>query len=121
MNPMFRWVSASSDLDIESREPILETSEKGAGLECTRTSQRLKIDARVISDAIIGLSDGLTVPFALTAGLSSLGDTRVVVYAGMAELITGAIFMGLGGFLGAKSKQYILLFTTYHITLIRII
>ena len=54
MNPMFRWVSASSDLDIESREPILETSEKGAGLECTRTSQRLKIDARVISDAIIG-------------------------------------------------------------------
>jgi hypothetical protein len=48
-------------------------------------------------------------------------ETRVVVYAGMAELITGAISMGLGGFLGAKSKQYILLFTTYHITLITII
>jgi hypothetical protein len=118
---MFRWVSASSDLDIESREPILETSEKDSRLECTRTSQRFKIDARVISDAIIGLSDGLTVPFALTAGLSTLGDTRVVVYAGMAELIAGAISMGLGGFLGAKSEQYVILFTTCRIALMTII
>lgn len=63
----------------------------------------------MISDAIIGLSDGLTVPFALTAGLSSLGDTRLVVYGGMAELIAGAISMGLGGYLGAKSEQYVVL------------
>ncbi|KAH8647778.1 Ccc1 family, partial [Xylariales sp. PMI_506] len=61
--------------------------------------------ARVISDAIIGLSDGLTVPFALTAGLSAMGNTKVVVYGGMAELIAGAISMGLGGYLGAKSEQ----------------
>ena len=59
---------------------------------------------RMISDAIIGLSDGLTVPFALTAGLSSLGDTRLVVLGGLAELIAGAISMGLGGFIGAKSE-----------------
>lgn len=45
-----------------------------------------RIDARVISDAIIGLSDGLTVPFALTAGLSALGNTRVVIFAGLAEV-----------------------------------
>ena len=58
----------------------------------------------MISDAIIGLSDGLTVPFALTAGLSSLDDTRIVVLGGLAELVAGAISMGLGGFIGAKSE-----------------
>ncbi|KAL2868341.1 VIT1/CCC1 transporter family protein [Aspergillus lucknowensis] len=63
------------------------------------------IDGRVISDAIIGLSDGMTVPFALTAGLSALGDTKVVVFGGFAELIAGAISMGLGGYLGARSEE----------------
>ncbi|KAH8903141.1 DUF125-domain-containing protein, partial [Coniochaeta sp. PMI_546] len=63
-----------------------------------------RITARVISDATIGLSDGLTVPFALTAGLSALGNTRVVIFGGLAELIAGAISMGLGGYLGAKSE-----------------
>ncbi|KAJ5132698.1 Vacuolar iron transporter cccA [Penicillium atrosanguineum] len=62
-------------------------------------------DGRTVSDAIIGLSDGMTVPFALTAGLSALGDTKVVVFGGMAELIAGAISMGLGGYLGAKSEE----------------
>jgi VIT1/CCC1 family predicted Fe2+/Mn2+ transporter len=60
--------------------------------------------ARLLSDAIIGLSDGLTVPFALTAGLSALGSTSVVIYGGLAELIAGSISMGLGGYLGAKSE-----------------
>ncbi|KAH8897013.1 putative calcium transporter [Thozetella sp. PMI_491] len=63
-----------------------------------------RIDPRIISDATIGLSDGLTVPFALTAGLSALGNTRVVIFGGLAELIAGAISMGLGGYLGAKSE-----------------
>ncbi|PWY87860.1 DUF125-domain-containing protein [Aspergillus sclerotioniger CBS 115572] len=63
------------------------------------------VDGRIVSDAIIGLSDGMTVPFALTAGLSALGDTKVVVFGGMAELIAGAISMGLGGYLGAKSEE----------------
>ncbi|KAK3381544.1 VIT family-domain-containing protein [Podospora didyma] len=63
-----------------------------------------KVNARVVSDATIGLSDGLTVPFALTAGLSALGDTKVVIFGGLAELIAGAISMGLGGYLGAKSE-----------------
>jgi hypothetical protein len=64
-----------------------------------------KITSRVISDAIIGLSDGLTVPFALTAGLSALGETKVVIYGGLAELFAGAISMGLGGYLAAKSEE----------------
>ncbi|QLQ81944.1 hypothetical protein HG537_0G01980 [Torulaspora globosa] len=63
------------------------------------------VDPRVISDMIIGLSDGLTVPFALTAGLSSLGDSKLVITGGFAELISGAISMGLGGYLGAKSES----------------
>jgi hypothetical protein len=68
--------------------------------------KRFTFDARFISDAIIGLSDGLTVPFALTAGLSALGDTKVVIFGGLAELTAGAISMGLGGYLGAKSEEY---------------
>lgn len=67
-------------------------------------SKALQIDRRTISDAILGLSDGLTVPFALSAGLSSLGTTRVVILGGLAELVAGAISMGLGGFLGARSE-----------------
>jgi VIT1/CCC1 family predicted Fe2+/Mn2+ transporter len=69
------------------------------------TSQLTKrLDPRIISDATIGLSDGLTVPFALTAGLSALGDTKVVIYGGLAELIAGGISMGLGGYLGARGE-----------------
>ena len=54
------------------------------------------INPRIISDATIGLSDGLTVPFALTAGLSALGDSKIVIYSGFAELVAGGISMGLG-------------------------
>lgn len=69
------------------------------------SSKAFKISPRVISDAIIGLSDGLTVPFALTAGLSAFGDTKVVIFGGFAELTAGAISMGLGGYLGARSEE----------------
>jgi len=62
--------------------------------ESASTGRDFKVDARFISDAIIGLSDGLTVPFALTAGLSGLGDNKVVILGGFAELIAGAISMG---------------------------
>ncbi|KAI8381184.1 VIT family-domain-containing protein [Radiomyces spectabilis] len=58
----------------------------------------------LVRDCILGLSDGLTVPFALAAGLSSLGDSRIVIYGGLAELVSGAISMGLGGYLAARSE-----------------
>ncbi|KAM0708188.1 hypothetical protein Q7P35_004838 [Cladosporium inversicolor] len=61
--------------------------------------------ARFFGDVTIGLSDGLTVPFALTAGLSALGDSNVIIYGGFAELVAGAISMGLGGYLSAKSER----------------
>jgi VIT1/CCC1 family predicted Fe2+/Mn2+ transporter len=55
--------------------------------------------------SVIGLSDGLTVPFALAAGLSSLGESRLVVLGGVAELIAGAISMGIGGFLASQAER----------------
>ncbi|KAG2136006.1 VIT family-domain-containing protein [Suillus clintonianus] len=66
---------------------------------------RILIDPDVIRDVIIGLSDGLTVPFALTAGLSGLGTSRIVVVGGLAELIAGAISMGIGGFLASQAER----------------
>jgi VIT1/CCC1 family predicted Fe2+/Mn2+ transporter len=57
--------------------------------------------ARFLSDFTLGFSDGLTVPFALTAGLSSLGRADTVIYAGFAELCAGSISMGIGGYLSA--------------------
>ncbi|RDL40168.1 uncharacterized protein BP5553_00147 [Venustampulla echinocandica] len=59
----------------------------------------------VIRDIIIGFADGLTVPFALTAGLSSLGSARLVVIGGLAELFSGAISMGLGAYLAAVTER----------------
>ncbi|RKO90350.1 VIT family-domain-containing protein, partial [Blyttiomyces helicus] len=60
--------------------------------------------AEIVRDVIVGLSDGLTVPFALAAGLSTLKNSRLVVTAGFAEIIAGAISMGLGGFLAGMSE-----------------
>jgi len=57
-----------------------------------------------VRDVVIGMSDGLTVPFALAAGLSSaVAATHVVVTAGLAEVAAGCIAMGLGGYLAARS------------------
>ena len=56
-------------------------------------------------DLVIGMLDGLTVPFALAAGLSGAVDTtRIIVTAGLAEIAAGAIAMGLGGYLAAQSE-----------------
>lgn len=57
-----------------------------------------------VRDIVIGMSDGLTVPFALAAGLSgAVASTDVVVTAGLAEIAAGSIAMGLGGYLAAKT------------------
>ena len=55
-----------------------------------------------VRDIIIGLSDGLTVPFALAAGLSGVAASHIVVVAGLAEIAAGSIAMGLGGYLAAR-------------------
>ncbi|KAB2047200.1 hypothetical protein ERO13_A13G027600v2 [Gossypium hirsutum] len=59
----------------------------------------------IVRDIIIGVSDGLTVPFALAAGLSGANaSSSIVITAGIAEVAAGAISMGLGGYLAAKSE-----------------
>ena len=58
----------------------------------------------VVRDVVIGMSDGLTVPFALAAGISGAVDnSHLVVVAGLAEIAAGSIAMGLGGYLAARS------------------
>ncbi|KAI3406233.1 CCC1 [Candida oxycetoniae] len=99
---------ARQEAVIQAAESIASSSEDkedGQGETYSLTQFFNRFDPRVMSDIIIGLSDGLTVPFALTAGLSSLGDAKVVITGGMAELVSGAISMGLGGYLAAKSES----------------
>ena len=59
-----------------------------------------------VRDVVIGMADGLTVPFALAAGLSAaVTSTHIIVTAGLAEIAAGAIAMGLGGYLAARTDE----------------
>ncbi|MCE5269702.1 VIT1/CCC1 transporter family protein [bacterium] len=59
-----------------------------------------------VRDIVIGMSDGLTVPFALAAGLSGVAaSSAIVVTAGLAEIVAGSIAMGLGGYLAARTDR----------------
>ena len=58
-----------------------------------------------VRDIVIGLSDGLTVPFALAAGLGAVASAHLVVVAGLAEIAAGSIAMGLGGYLAARGDS----------------
>ena len=59
-----------------------------------------------VRDVVIGMADGLTVPFALAAGLSgTVHSTEIVVIAGLAEIAAGSIAMGLGGYLAARTDR----------------
>lgn len=62
--------------------------------------------SEALRDFVIGMSDGLTVPFALAAGLSGAVDsTTLIVVAGVAEIAAGTVAMGLGGYMGAKTEK----------------
>ncbi|CAH7686539.1 VIT family-domain-containing protein [Phakopsora pachyrhizi] len=108
-----QWSNSSGELsDIpEILRPMLSKHDKGSSDEEAMYNQgfdedeRNLIDPDIVRDVIIGLSDGLTVPFGLTAGLSSLGSSRLVVLAGLAELISGAISMGIGGYLASEAER----------------
>ena len=70
----------------------------------THEEKHFKGSARV-RDIVIGMADGLTVPFALAAGLSgAVDDNRIIITAGIAEIIAGSIAMGLGGYLAGRSE-----------------
>jgi vacuolar iron transporter family protein len=71
----------------------------------THKEEHLK-SSDFITDIVIGMSDGLTVPFALAAGLSgAVQSNAVVITAGIAEIVAGSIAMGLGGYLAGKTEQ----------------
>lgn len=75
-------------------------TDDGMHLESHSTSNNF------VRDAVIGLADGLTVPFALAAGLAAtIGSGHVIVVAGLAEIAAGAIAMGLGGYLAARGDE----------------
>jgi len=60
----------------------------------------------LLRDIVIGISDGLTVPFALAAGLSgAVASSNIIIIAGIAEIAAGSIAMGLGGYLAGKTEQ----------------
>jgi VIT1/CCC1 family predicted Fe2+/Mn2+ transporter len=74
------------------------------GMPQTRHIERHFTASETVRDIVIGMADGLTVPFALAAGLSgAVQQAGVVVTAGLAEIAAGSIAMGLGGYLAAKS------------------
>ena len=61
--------------------------------------------SEIVRDMVIGLSDGLTVPFALAAGLTgAIQSNEIIITAGLAEIVAGSIAMGLGGYLAGKTE-----------------
>ena len=73
--------------------------------------------SEAVRDIVIGMADGLTVPFALAAGLTgAIAQSKLVVTAGFAEIAAGSIAMGLGGYLAGKSacEHYDVTPTTPH-------
>ncbi len=98
-----------SDSDSEPSTPsssttTLPTPPPSLSQPPTTTTKSKPTLARFLTDFTLGFADGLTVPFALTAGLSSLGHTDTVIYAGMAEICAGSISMGIGGYLAARGE-----------------
>src|SRR3954462_11734148 len=70
----------------------------------THHTERHFTAGEVVRDIVIGMSDGLTGPFALAAGLSgAVVSSNIIITAGFAEIAAGSIAMGLGGYLAAKS------------------
>lgn len=62
--------------------------------------------SEIVKDIVIGMADGLTVPFALAAGLSgAVSSNTIIITAGIAEIIAGSIAMGLGGYLAGKTES----------------
>lgn len=70
----------------------------------TRHMERHLTSGETVRNIVIGISDGLTVPFAPAAGLSgAVESTSIVITAGLAEIAAGSIAMGLGGYLAARA------------------
>ncbi|KAK3388439.1 VIT family-domain-containing protein [Sordaria brevicollis] len=94
-------VTAAAIGPIPSQQPCSDTASSSSS-----PSKKITF-SDLFRDIILGFSDGLTVPFALTAGLSTLGSTKLVIMGGLAELFSGMISMGLGAYLaGVTERQH---------------
>ena len=89
-------------LDAEKAEKMSSPSTMSA---TSPRKEHHSTHSDLVRDFIIGFADGLTVPFALTAGLSSLGSSRLVILGGLAELFSGSISMGLGAYLASVTER----------------
>src|SRR5450631_2135897 len=82
-----------------------ENAELPAAIPAHIHQEEHAFGAETIRDIVIGMSDGLTVPFALAAGLSgAVSNTGLIIIAGLAEIAAGSIAMGLGGYLAGKTE-----------------
>lgn len=83
------YQKCSKDSDVSSSRTMCCRDTKGQ-------DERRLINPDILRDLIIGFSDGISVPFALASGLSALGNTKIVIISVTAELLSGAIAMGIG-------------------------
>jgi VIT1/CCC1 family predicted Fe2+/Mn2+ transporter len=90
-------------MDTGASPPAVNNSRSNRSAESTNEPHANYSDH--LGNIIIGFSDGLTVPFALTAGLSATGSIKLVIMGGLAELFAGAISMGLGAWLAAETDR----------------
>src|SRR3979490_1407124 len=94
--------------ETQAKEKHSVTRFRRHSMPQTPHTERHFTASEVVRDIVIGMSDGLTVPFALAAGLTggltgTSNPTGIIVTAGLAEIAAGSIAMGLGGYLAAKS------------------
>src|SRR5436309_11055313 len=86
------------------QQPVTSNQPPGASKDTYLHHEEHLKSSDLITDIVIGMADGLTVPFALAAGLSgAVASTGIIVTAGMAEIVAGSIAMGLGGYLAGRS------------------
>ncbi|KAI8868510.1 DUF125-domain-containing protein [Ramicandelaber brevisporus] len=97
-------VSSSSFPKFEHSSDVAKISAGGVGGGGIKGLWDSLNPQSMVRDAVLGLADGLTVPFALAAGVSLLGSAHIVLAAGAAELASGSISMGLGGYLASKAE-----------------
>lgn len=97
--------SDKNSLETFSMSPAVSTKLESVESQTSSHKEKHSNHSHIISDIIIGFADGLTVPFALTAGLSSVGSLNLVILGGLAELFAGAISMGLGAYLAAVTEH----------------
>ncbi|KAK4173555.1 hypothetical protein QBC36DRAFT_220321 [Triangularia setosa] len=101
--PLSQQNTATMAHDLEAA-PLLSPSSTSKPPSSIKSTLVLPSVTRFLADFTLGFADGLTVPFALTAGLSSLGSSDTVIYAGAAEICAGSLSMGIGGYLAAKGE-----------------